>query len=361
MELEVFKYGRNLTRTLEAIKKGKLTIGFIGGSITDSRGRNRWPEPVTAWFVDKFPNVKIIVENAAIGATGSDLAVFRAKRDITSRNCDLIFVEFAVNDNEQLAEKRMRTREGLLRKLLLSGKSDLVLTYTFCMDMYDEMINSKVPTSINEFEILANHYDISSVWMGLYALDEVMRGLMRMEEWIPDGLHPDNRGSFTYGQSVIKFLEKELVNKVTTTITDVEYIIPMPYNKNNWEKSYLFPLSKVELKGPWTMRRCTTVQWMDQVVETCVIGSELSFSFTGRGLLLGFDFGKTSANFKYRLDDREWTEMKWDFPDWCGNDGWYRVFYIGDDFDNIEHKFDLKVIYGSHGSNFRLAMIGVVL
>ena len=48
-------------------------------------------------------------------------------------------------------------------------------------------------------------------------------------------------------------------------------------------------------------------------------------------------------------------------PDWCGNDGWYRVFYIGDDLGNIEHKFELKVINSSRGTNFRLAMIGVVL
>ncbi|APC39751.1 SGNH/GDSL hydrolase family protein [Clostridium estertheticum] len=214
MELEVFKYRRDLKRTIEAIKREKLTIGFIGGSITDSRGRNRWPEPVTAWFVDKFPNVKIIIENAAIGGTGSELGVFRVKRDIIERNCDLIFVEFAVNDNDLPKEKTMRTREGLLRKLLASGKSDLVLTYTFCMEMYEEMINSKVPSTINEFEILANHYDISSVWMGLYALDEVMRGLIRMEEWVPDGLHPDLRGSYSYGQSIIKFLEKNWLLKL---------------------------------------------------------------------------------------------------------------------------------------------------
>ena len=255
MELEVFKYRRVLNRTLEAIKRGKLTIGFIDGSITDSRGRNRWPEPVTSWFMDKFPNVKIIVENAAIGGTGSELAVFRAKRDIIERNCDLIFVEFAVNDNDLPREKTMRTREGLLRKLLVKGKSDLVLSYTFCMEMYDEMINSKVPTTINEFEILANHYDISSVWMGLYALDEVMRGLIRMEEWVPYGLHPDLRGSYAYGQSIIKFLEKELVTKANFEMNDVEYIIPKPYNAKNWEKSYLLPLSKVKLKGPWTTRR----------------------------------------------------------------------------------------------------------
>jgi lysophospholipase L1-like esterase len=362
--LNIFNHRKTLVKTIKAIKNKKLTIGFIGGSITDSRNRNRWPESVIAWFTDTFPDVKVIVENAAIGATGSDLAVFRVERDIIERKCDLVFIEFAVNDNEQPTEKRMRTREGLLRKLLILGESDLVLTYTFMMDMYEDMINNRVPPSIKEFEILAEHYNISSVWMGLYALNEVIKGLIRWEEWLPDGLHPESRGSYVYGQSVIRFLEKELLNKNLEYINEINYKIPKPYNINNWEKSYILPLYKVNLKGPWTLRRCTTFQWIDQVLDTSAIGAGLSFSFIGRALVLGFDFGKTSAEFMYKLDDGEWIEVERDRPDWCGDEGWYRITYIGDDFDYKEHKFKLKVIHGNRpeckGTNLRLAMIGVV-
>lgn len=359
MELQVFKHRGALTKTLEAIKRGSLTIGFIGGSITDARSRTRWPEPVIAWFVDKFPNVKIIVENAAIGATGSDLGVFRAERDLIERNCNLIFVEFAVNDKDDPTEKRMRTREGLLRKLLTS-KSELVLTYTYSMDMYEHMISGEIPPSIVEFEILAHYYNIGSIWMGLYALDEVMKGLIRWEEWLPDGLHPELRGSYTYGQSVIVYLEKELFNRPMDLVKGINYEMPISYNKYNWEKAYILPFSKVKLKGPWTIRRCTTFQWMDQVLDTSVIGAELSFLFTGTGLMLGFDFGKASAEFVYRLDHGEWTHKNGDCPDWCGDDGWYRACCIGDDLTKIEHKFELKVVRGNKATNFRLAMIGIV-
>lgn len=287
--------------------------------------------------------------------------MFRAKRDLLERNCDLVFVEFAVNDNEEVPEKRFRTREGLIRKLLEGGKRDLVLTYTFMMEMYEDMINDKIPDSVKDFEILAKHYNISSVWMGLYALEQVKAGQVRWEEWIPDGLHPENRGSLIYGESVIKLLEEELKKKSVDTET---YELPIAYNINNWEKAYLLPFSKVNLTGPWIIRRWSTVQWMDQVIDTAAVGAKLDFFFTGRGLALGFDFGKTSSEFRYRIDGGQWKEEVRQRPDWCSDEGWYRISCITDELDSAQHKFELEVIHGNRtecmGTNFRLSMIGII-
>ena len=85
--MNVIKHRRRLVRTMEAVSRGKLTVGFIGGSITDARPGYNWPEAVAAWLVGRLPNVRIHIENAAIGATGSDLAVFRAERDLFDRGC----------------------------------------------------------------------------------------------------------------------------------------------------------------------------------------------------------------------------------------------------------------------------------
>ncbi|HEX2948401.1 MAG TPA: hypothetical protein VHV83_02335, partial [Armatimonadota bacterium] len=60
----------------------------------------------------------------------------------------------------------------------------------------------QMPASIREFEELADHYGIPSVWMGLHAFNDVKAGRMRWEEWLPDGLHPQDRGSYSYAQSV---------------------------------------------------------------------------------------------------------------------------------------------------------------
>lgn len=347
-------------RTLE--NNGKLTIGFVGGSITDARPRHNWPEPVTAWFVETFPNADISVENAAIGATGSELAVFRAERDLIDRGCDVVFVEFAVNDNGEEPDKRMRTREGLLRKLLEDRNRDVVLTYTYSQDMYATMMKGQMPDTIADFERLADHYNIGSVWMGLYALEEVKRGRMRWEEWLPDGLHPTSRGSLSYAQSVIRFLETERLRYDAEASGPSR--LPEPLHPLHWGKAYKIPLSSLVTEGPWVTRRWPYYEWIDQVLETSAIGAKLRFGFEGRGLSLGFDFGKTSAEFRYRLDGGEWVAVARDRPSWCGDEGWYRVCFLGDDWTPGSHRFELEVTHGNdpecRGTNFRLAHVGVV-
>lgn len=362
--MEIYRHRRGLARTIRAIENGSLTLGFIGGSITDSRGRTRWPEPVIAWFVKTFPGVRIAVENAAIGATGSDQAVFRAKRDLVDRKCDLVFVEYAVNDMGLPSETRFRTREGLLRKLLADGTTDVVLVYTFSQPMYDDMINNRVPDTIAEFEVLGKHYDLGSVWMGLHAMYEVMAGQMRWEEWLPDGLHPEHRGSLSYAQSVNTFLNQELVVNPPDPEALGEYMLPEPHNPNNWERTYNLTPDQVRLEGPWVIRRCTTIAWIDKTIETPAAGARLSFDFSGRGVSLTFDFGKTSADFRYRLDGGDWVDHRLDRPEWCPDEGWLRTVNIADDLELGSHTFELEVVHGDRpecrGTNLRLGLIGVV-
>jgi lysophospholipase L1-like esterase len=360
-----------LSRTIKALDKEELTIGFTGGSITDARPEWNWPEPVIAWFLETFPRVRIRIENAAIGATGSDLAVFRAQESLIEKGCDLVFIEYAVNDLEQPTWRRMRTREGLVRKLLKDGGCDLIFTYTFSQPMYADMTQDRVPDSIKEFEQIASHYKIGSVWMGLHALQEVMNGRMRWEEWLPDGLHPQSRGSLSYAQSVITYLEKELLETSGRESTHSSSLLPEALDADNWEKAHTLSLSQVELEGPWVIRNWPKLAYIDHVISCSAVGAKLAFYFEGRGLILGFDFGRSSAEFKYRLDGGEWKTSRRDRPDWCPPDGWYRLFPVAEDLPVGKHTFELEVIHGNPdpasvlsaqytGTNCRLALIGIL-
>ncbi|USB32350.1 SGNH/GDSL hydrolase family protein [Paenibacillus sp. YPG26] len=407
---QIWNHRRGLERTLQRISEGTLTLGFIGGSITDARPRHNWPEPVIAWFAEVFPQVTLKVENAAIGATGSDLAVFRAQRDLIDREADLVFVEYAVNDYDEPQEKRGRTREGLIRQLLAGEGRDIVLTYTYIQDMYEAMMNGEVPDSIAQLEELGEHYGLGSVWMGRYALDEVQKGRMRWQEWLPDGLHPTERGSLSYAHSVIKFLERELTgNKSegragfgtelaseTRTVagagvgieresqpdSDHEQVyeldhgsdykdyesrgwsLPDPLYPNNWERVEHVPFEKMKQQGPWVIRRWVNLEWIDRVLETAAVGAKLSFTFEGRGLALGFDFGTASSEFRYRLDGGEWGISSRDRPSWVGQEGWFRLMVIADDLAEGAHEIEIEVIHGGTesctGTDFRLAFAGVV-
>lgn len=392
--LGIWNVRSRLARTEQKIKQGKLVIGFIGGSITDGRPRHNWPEAVTAWFVDRFKGIKIVVENAAIGATGSDLAVFRAKRDLLDRGCDLIFVDYAVNDEGVPTQRRMATREGLIRQLLASegdeisnsnvttdGKvtdetelcelcPDVVLVYTFSQSMSEPMLAGQVPPSIAEFEQLAQHYNLNSIWMGKYAFQEVQRGLMRWEEWLPDGLHPTSRGSYSYAQSVIAFLETQLVDCFGDSSTSVKELpilshnLPEPLEASHWQSAKVISLGSICTEGPWVMKRWLDYEWFDHVIETNKIGAKLSFTFKGRGVALAFDFGKACADFKYRIDNGDWDVVQLDRPDWVGSSGWLRLSTLADTLAAGKHFVELEVVHSNdpacQGFNFRLGLVGII-
>jgi hypothetical protein len=365
MQSDVVKIRGELRRAKEQLKRNRLTVGFIGGSITDGRPGHNWPEPVTRWLADRFPEARFTVENAGIGATGSDLAAFRAKRDLIDPGCDLVFVEFAVNDWEVPTERRNKTREGLLRQLLADGKRDVVLVYTYNQDMYEDMMNDRVPPSIAEFEALAEHYGLSSVWMGKHALNEVRRGLLQWEEWLPDGLHPTQRGSLSYGTSVIGFLEHELLTEVESASAETNSgVLPAPLNQGHWQNVRFVPFDDIRTEGPWTVRRWVNLQWIDHSLSTFAVGSKLSFPFEGTVLALAFDFGKRSAEFRYRVDGGEWKISDRERPDWCGPSGWLKLEVLYDDLPPGNHVFELEVVHGSRpdcgGTNFDLAFVGVV-
>jgi hypothetical protein len=394
----VWNVRSKLARTEQKIKQGKLVIGFIGGSITDGRPRHNWPEAVTAWFVDRFQGIKIVVENAAIGATGSDLAVFRAKRDLLDRGCDLIFVDYAVNDEGVPTQRRMATREGLIRKLLanegdelansnvtIDGKAmdqsinqmklcelcpDVVLVYTFSQSMSEPMLAEQVPSSIAEFEKLAQHYNLNSIWMGKYAYGEVQRGLMRWEEWLPDGLHPTSRGSYSYAQSVIAFLETQLGDCFGDSSTSGNELpilscnLPEPLEPSHWQSAKVMSIDSICTEGPWVMKRWLDYEWLDHVLETNTIGAKLSFTFKGRGVALAFDFGKASADFKYRIDNGDWNVVLLDRPDWVGSSGWLRLSTLAETLAAGEHYVELEIVHSNdpacQGFNFRLGLVGII-
>jgi hypothetical protein len=257
---------------------------------------------------------------------------------------------------------RSRCQEGLLRKLLEAPGRDVVLVYTYAQDFYTDMLAGRLPPTIAGLERLAAHYGLSSVWMSLYALNEVMAGLMRWEEWLPDGLHPQARGSFSYGQSVIAFLQRELDSSETPISAAGE--LPEALDPHHWGGAVTLPLEQVRTIGPWILRRWYGCPFIPYVWDTAAVGASLEFQFTGRGLALGFDFGNQSAEFRYRLDGREWQQTARERYEWAGLTGWFRLQHIADDLEPGEHTFELQVVHGNmpecQGTDMRLGLIGII-
>lgn len=101
-----------------ALKGERLTLGFLGGSITQGSLATR-PEfcyayRVYQWWRETFPRAEFTYVNAGIGATDSQFGCARADSDLLAWGPDFCIIEFSVNDaaNGHFLE----TYEGLVRK-----------------------------------------------------------------------------------------------------------------------------------------------------------------------------------------------------------------------------------------------------
>ena len=207
--MDTIKIRANLKNFKRGISNGNLSIGFAGGSITTASNSENWPTHLRGWLVSAFPNVHFRINNAAIGATGSLCGLALAQKEFIDSKYDLVFIEYAVNDHSIDREERMRTREGLIRKLM-AADIDVVLVYTYFSEMYD----NELPQSIADFEQLAKHYKISSVNMAKPVYNMVSDGMMPINMWLPDGTHPQAFGSYLYASEVIRFLKAELAKTI---------------------------------------------------------------------------------------------------------------------------------------------------
>ena len=129
----------NTYRIREKIAKAqsgeKVTIGYIGGSITEG-GSSTSPDKSFVnisgnYFKTTFGtgnNVNFV--NAGKAGTSSVVGNMRVDNDIFSKNCDVIFIEFAVND--QGGDRFQKSYESLVKKCLMQENEPAVVLITLC-------------------------------------------------------------------------------------------------------------------------------------------------------------------------------------------------------------------------------------
>lgn len=232
---------QDLTRLQEVFAKAKrgeqLTIGFIGGSITQgchsSKPEYAYGYRVYEWLRQKFPDAGLTYVNAGIGGTTSHFGAARVHEDLLVYQPDLVFLDFTVNDDA--TDFFEETYEGVVRQILLSEKEPaLVPVYHICYQngMNAERVHAKI----------CRHYKLPVVSMRpLY--QRLLDGELEMEEITTDGLHPNDYGHKLVTDLIIEKLEacmaegrgngwKDICGRDGIT-ANVE--IPAPLTENQYE------------------------------------------------------------------------------------------------------------------------------
>jgi len=287
-----------------------VTVAYFGGSITSQTG---WRVQSLERLRRRYPNVSFSEVDAAIGGTGSNLGVFRLGHDVSRHKPDLLFVEFAVNDSGEAPEAVMKSMEGIVRQTWRHLPScDICFVYTLTEQLLPDLRQGKFPRANSVMEMIADHYGVPSVHLGLEVVRLEMAGKLAMtvpgadmtrvsgteldqdaplrvgsDGKIPfaaDGVHPYNdTGHRLYTEA----LERSWPKLKAASGTPVPHPLPPPLDAKNLEEAKMLPLSPSWLSGAWTdlpdrldFGKRIPALWKGAP------GAELSFRFKGSTALL---------------------------------------------------------------------------
>ena len=242
-------------------KGGPFTVAYIGGSIT---AQNGYRPKTTNWLREKFPDARITEVNASIGGTGSDLGVFRFRRDVLDHNPDLVFIEFAVNDGSAEPSRITRCMEGMVRQAWRQDPAiDICFVYTL-VDGWDKQIAAgQFPRSASVMERVANHYDIPSIHMGIEVSAMAKAGTLVMKAdpktdaerkalagktvFSADGVHPyPETGHALYFAAVRRSFETLIESSKPAPRT-----LKAPLDPDNFERAKMIPFGRTNPGDRW--------------------------------------------------------------------------------------------------------------
>ncbi|MEN6427180.1 MAG: alpha-L-fucosidase [Phycisphaerales bacterium] len=302
---------------------GKVTVAYLGGSITAANG---WRPQTTAWLQQRYPKAQFSEINAAIGGTGSDLGVYRLGQDVLAHRPDLVFVEFAVNDGGASPEQIYRCMEGIVRQLRRADPAtDICFVYTMHDGMLKDLAAGRLPRSASAMEFIADHYGIPSIllaheaarrinageWVFTSSKPEMPadpdKGLPARPAFSSDSCHPfTETGHRLYAEAIARSFEA-----MESLRTPGPRLLPTPFTADNHEAAKLISLTAAMLGEGWQKLDPQTDRIARNFSERLPIlwcadkaGATLSFTFHGRAAAVYDLLGPDGGELEVLVDDQ---------------------------------------------------------
>lgn len=287
-------------------------VAFIGGSITEMEG---YRPMMCDYLKAQFPSTEFIFTNAGIASTGSTTGAFRMERDVLSKGpLDLLFVEFAVNDDQDEVhayEEAILGMEAIIRKARKHNPDvDIVMTYFVNPTILKDYQSGIIRTSISAHEAVAKHYDISTCNLAKEVADQIAVGTLDWKTF--GGTHPHRFGNSICANMIASMLEKAWSTKTSFKNPD-EKVNPLNFENgrlvnpkdcdfdNKW--SYGVP-NWEKLKGK-KRERFTSLD----MLSTSTKGAELTFEFAGTAVGAYLVSGPDAGTIEVSIDGGDYQEF----------------------------------------------------
>ncbi len=195
-----------------------LSVVFFGGSLT--WGANASNPQTTSYrglmmryLREKYPRTSMAFHDAAIGGTGSQLAMFRLERDVLPHKPDLVFLDFTVNDGaEETDVQSLASYERIVRELLVSKSAVMPVLMVF--KWHAEKPDAPRPPRHEAHLKLSAAYGLPSANVLDYVRAKAKAGTSPEDIWnLGDGGHPGDEGYRLFFEAVRNRFEQASMDK----------------------------------------------------------------------------------------------------------------------------------------------------
>jgi len=176
-------------------KEKRGHVAFIGGSITEMNG---YRPMVCESLRMRFADTNFTFTDAGISSTCSTTGAFRLGRDVLSKGpVDLLFIEFAVNDDQDAGHSReecIRGMEGMIRQARQHNpNADIIITHFVNPEMLAQLQAGKTPLSMHAHSDVAEHYQVSTIHLAKEIAEQINDGELTWQQF--GGTHPKPLGN----------------------------------------------------------------------------------------------------------------------------------------------------------------------
>ncbi len=286
-----------LARLMEKLSGGEgATVAFIGGSITQGSAANPQSSKCYAaltrnWFRKTWPDAKITYVNAGIGATGSYLGVHRVDDNVISKNPDIVFVDFSVNDTAKDIARDLPAYDALIRKLWNAPSRPAIVAIAMTEDS---------GVSVQDYHRkVTEAYAIPMISYRNAVLGAIKAASFTWSDIAADNIHPNNAGHRILSELLVSYLESVKAN-CPDLLAGAEPVLPAnPAVSSRYERSTLVsPASAADVDaGCFTGLVAFGNMKGDCWQATASSGSfgGKSFTVTVRGKNIGLFYGKDNT------------------------------------------------------------------
>ena len=231
----------------------KAHVAFIGGSITEMNG---YRPMVCEMLKRRFPQTAFTLTDAGIASTCSTTGAFRLASDVLGKGpVDLLFIEFAVNDDQDAHHARrecIRGMEGMLRQALRHNPHvDIVITYFVNPGMVQTLQKGKTPLPIAAHETVAEHYAVSTVDLAREVAGRIAAGKLTWKEF--GGTHPAPRGNALCAGMIEAMLDRAWSGELPAGAVKVAHKVPEPLDELSYAAGRFVDPGQANVQSGWTL------------------------------------------------------------------------------------------------------------